>query len=1312
MALPVGARVWFPSGDGPTSEWLAGTTVSTAGEQVSVKRDNNGKVVEVDGASVHMANKEDVEDMTSLAFLHEPGVLWNLQSRYQGSDAIYTYTGNILIAVNPFKPLPNLYGPAVIERYRSQPAARGAGEVAVAARLPPHVYATACNAYRNMMAEGAGQAILVTGESGAGKTETAKLIMACLTHLGCHQSGRAAAGADGDSTSGMSGVEQKILESNPLLEAFGNAKTLRNNNSSRFGKYCEIFFDPVTGAVTGAAVRTYLLERSRVVAVNNPERSFHIFYQLVYGASEADRKAWRLPPAASGFAYLARSSCVELPGQSNAEEYQHTRRAMSHIGLSEAQQREVLALVAAVLHLGNIAFGDGEHASVGGGAEGAVVPPGAPQQALEAAAVLLGVSAAALAEALTTRQIQTPEGAITTPLSAQAAADSRDSLAKSLYARLFDWLVAAVNAAVDEAHNGPAAASAGAGPAGDRKHLSIGLLDIYGFESFEVNDLEQLCINLTNEKLQQHFNTHVFKWEQAEYEREGVDWSYISFRDNADVLELLEGRLGLMTLLDEACRLPKATAEGLAHKYSTTPAIAGSSRFTPLKRPVASFAVEHYAGSVTYSAANWLDKNRDYVVAEHAGLCAASSAPLVRELWAPEPEPAAGSNGAANGAAGGGGKQQSQFQFRSVSSVCRRQLAELMGALSALQPHYVRCIKPNPSGAAGQFNPGYSLQQLRCGGVMEAVRIACAGFAYRRPYAAFLEHFWQLCPEPVHALRRRLAEAPPPRRQPPAASQQQGGEQTQGSGLAAFEVSELRAAAEAVLRAAGQWAGGPGGAAAPPGSHLGHTKVFLRTTAAAAMERQRVAAVSAAAAVVQAHWRRLRQQRWYAALRQATVVIQAAARGLLARRLAERLRRERAACVIQRCWRSCVERMRFLRARKAAAVLQAAWRARTVRRDIEAIRVEAAALKIQTAWRAAAVRREYLGVLRYWRAAVKVQAAWRGFAARQLYLQILPLHRAALVCQRVWRAHRSGAMAAERLRQAVFQYWLWTKAAIIIQTLWRGKVARQRYTRLRLQQRKARILAAFGGAASAADMQRLPLRPSPDSRRGDSNRYTPASRPRGFYGPASAAKALAAGATGAGAAAAAASPGSVVRADDVALLPDRDSRMAKRLADLQEFKVSPLVDFWKAQEVTTQSRTDGGTSSQPSSRRGSGAHLLPRPSPSTFGGALPVGAASPSAAASSACAAELPSMPGSPPDTDFREAAAAIMHGSVSCRAGGGGGGNGGGGAGSHGAGGGSGSEEEGLSCEPSYGQLLESGAGGFGSVPAATSAATEVQAA
>ncbi|EFJ51474.1 type XI myosin heavy chain MyoB [Volvox carteri f. nagariensis] len=751
-----------------------------------------------------------LQDMTALSFLHEPGVLWNLQSRYKRGD-IYTYTGSILIAVNPFRPVPHLYGANVIDQYRSSPREQ----------LPPHVYATACAAFRNMIRDGAGQAILVTGESGAGKTETAKLIMACLTHLGAQHSSSRHSGAGA------------ILESNPLLEAFGNAKTLRNNNSSRFGKYVEIFFDPAAGGmVTGAAVRTYLLERSRVVAVNNPERSFHIFYQLVYGASPGDRAAWRLPESASDFAYLARSSCFTLPGQCNVEEYHHTRRAMSHIGLSEQQQSAVLATVAAVLHLGNITFTDSD-------GEGAVVAGAPGRRALEAAAELLGVEPEPLAEALTTRQIQTPEGPIATPLSVQAAVDARDSMAKVVYARLFEWLVSAINTAVDEAHNGTGAGGGSSGGTPPGRHLSIGLLDIYGFESFDVNDLEQLCINLTNEKLQQHFNQHVFKWEQAEYEREGVDWSYISFRDNAEVLDLLEGRMGLMDLLDELCRFPKASAEDLSHKYRSSAAVSANPRFTKLNRPATAFGVEHYAGSVTYSTQNFLEKNRDYVVAEHQSLLGRSRRPLLQELFAPE-VPAA------------------QFQFRSVSSQCRRQLAELMSALSQLQPHYVRCIKPNPSGAPGEFNAPYSLHQLRCGGVMEAVRIACAGYSYRRPFAAFLEHFWQLCPEPVHA------QEDTPR------------------------VGEVDAG---------------------PQYHLGHTKVFLRATAAAALERRRLAATNAAATTIQAHLRRHQE-----------------------------FRQERAALIMQTTWRSAVIRREYLFTLRY-------WRA---------------AVRIQTAWRGYAARQLYL----------------------------------------------------------------------------------------------------------------------------------------------------------------------------------------------------------------------------------------------------------------------------------------------------------------------------------------------------------------
>ncbi|GFR43085.1 hypothetical protein Agub_g4092 [Astrephomene gubernaculifera] len=1297
MAACVGARVWVSQ----DACWAPAVVVSSDGERLRVRREEDSVEVEVDAKGACLRNTHIVEDMTTLPFLHEPGVLYNLQSRYQQSD-IYTYTGNILIAVNPFRPLPHLYGTSVIERYRFSPREQ----------LPPHVYATACAAYRNMMRDGAGQAILVTGESGAGKTETAKLIMACLTHLGAHR------GTSSTGGSGMSGVEQKILESNPLLEAFGNAKTLRNNNSSRFGKYVEIFFDPAAGGVvTGAAVRTYLLERSRVVAVNKPERSFHIFYQLVYGASAEDRAAWRLPQTAAGFAYLNRSNCFELPGQSNAEEYQHTRRAMSHIGLSDEQQSAVLATVAAVLHLGNITFANGHvEGDSSSGHEGAVVADAAAAEALETAAELLGVDSGALTEALTTRQIQTPEGPIVMPLTAQAATDARDSMAKVVYARLFEWLVAAVNTAVDEAHNGGTGSSNGGGAACAPGHLSIGLLDIYGFESFEVNDLEQLCINLTNEKLQQHFNQHVFKWEQAEYEREGVDWSYISFRDNADVLELLEGRMGIMDLLDETCRFPKATADDLATKYGSSSAVAGNSRFTRLKRPATSFSVEHYAGSVTYSTLNFLDKNRDYVVAEHQSLLGRSARPLLQELFAPEGGSsngggaAGGNGGAGEGNGSGPGRTQNQFQFRSVSSQCRRQLAELMAALSRLQPHYVRCIKPNASNSPGEFDSQYSLQQLRCGGVMEAVRIACAGYAYRRPYAAFLDHFWQLCPEPVHALRRRAAELrslQQLQQQQPGGSSPQGdndvsSELAAGAALAGLGVEEMHAAAKAVMAASGL-AAEEQKTGVPP-HHLGFTKVFLRATAAAALERKRLAVANDAATTIQAHFRRWQVERWYRALRQAVIRLQAHARGLLARRQVEQLRRERAVTAIQSAWRCYAQRQRFLQQRKAVVRIQATWRGMYQRRQYEAMRQERAALVLQAAWRGAVERRAYLIAVQYWRAAVVVQKAWRGYAARQLYAELLPLHRAALVCQRVWRSRRNGSQLGERLRSVVLEYMEVNRAAMLIQRNWRAKLARKLCSKLRLERKKAALLAKFGVAAAAQQQQPLISRNSPGASRHMDVSTPVNTRPRTLRHSGSSFKppgpgllcGSSAGATPMSAGprmsmSASATPSDIVRADDVTQGRDSGSRVQSRLQELANFKVSPLLAYWQQHVASVEeNRRPGEAHVAPN------VSVRPRTAPNRRGPyaksdgtpAAPRTHGSPHAATPSA---ELTSAPSSPPDTAFRGASSSLLSvAGASCSTSNGGASSRGGSYTSIG-----GMTELGsgaLSCEPSYGTLLGGG--------------------
>ncbi|KAK8473010.1 hypothetical protein PHAVU_001G040501 [Phaseolus vulgaris] len=363
---------------------------------------------------------------------------------------------------------------------------------------------------------GKSQSILVSGESGAGKTETTKLIMQYLTFVG----GRAA----GDDRT----VEQQVLESNPLLEAFGNARTVRNDNSSRFGKFVEIQFDS-NGRISGAAIRTYLLERSRVVQITDPERNYHCFYQLC--SFERDAEKYKLGHP-SHFHYLNQSKVYELDGVRNSEEYLKTRRAMDIVGISHADQESIFRVLAAILHVGNIEFSPGkEHDS-------SAVKNDKSRFHLQMAADLFMCDVDLLLATLCTRSIQTREGSIIKVLDCNAAVAGRDALAKTVYARLFDWLVDKINMSVGQDIN---------------SKIQIGVLDIYGFECFKDNSFEQFCINFANEKLQQHFNEHVFKMEQEEYGKEEINWSYIEFVDNQDVLELIEKKpIGIIALLDEA----------------------------------------------------------------------------------------------------------------------------------------------------------------------------------------------------------------------------------------------------------------------------------------------------------------------------------------------------------------------------------------------------------------------------------------------------------------------------------------------------------------------------------------------------------------------------------------------------------------------------------------------------------------------------------------------------------------------------------------------------------------------------------------
>ncbi|KAK3138149.1 hypothetical protein QOZ80_5AG0365180 [Eleusine coracana subsp. coracana] len=543
-----------------------------------------------------------------------------------------------------------------------------------------------------MMNEGKSNSILVSGESGAGKTETTKMLMRYLAFLG----GRS-------KTEGRT-VEQQVLESNPVLEAFGNAKTVRNNNSSRFGKFVEIQFGKA-GKISGAAIRTYLLERSRVCQINSPERNYHCFYFICAAPSE-DIKRYKLADPSS-FHYLNQSTCVKLDGISDAEEYLATRSAMNTVGITEQEQEATFRVVAAVLHLGNINFVKGREV------DSSVIKDEKARFHLNAAAELLMCDRGKLENTLIKRKINTPEGVITTTVDPNSAIVSRDGLAKQIYSQLFDWLVNRLNASI------------GQDTYSDRL---IGILDIYGFESFKNNSFEQLCINFTNEKLQQHFNQNVFKMEQEEYNREQIDWSYIEFVDNQDVLDLIEKKPGgIIALLDEACMFPKCTHESFSQKLYEK--FRNNKRFSKPKLSRTSFTIQHYAGEVTYQSDHFLDKNRDYVVLEHQELLNASKCSFVSGLFPLVPE------------------ENTKASKSSIATRFKSQLQELMETLSSTEPHYIRCIKPNNILKPATFENINVLQQLRCSGVLEAIRISCAGYPTRKIFHDFLCRFRILAAE-------------------------------------------------------------------------------------------------------------------------------------------------------------------------------------------------------------------------------------------------------------------------------------------------------------------------------------------------------------------------------------------------------------------------------------------------------------------------------------------------------------------------------------------------------------------------------------
>ncbi|XP_050887190.1 myosin-6 isoform X1 [Lathyrus oleraceus] len=894
----VGSHVWVEDTD---QAWLDGEILESKDNEITVSFESGTKVVSK-SANIYPKDPEfppnGVEDMTRLAYLHEPGVLQNLQIRYTLNDiyvidhissyscfvfsaltltivvtvcCMQTYTGNILIAVNPFQRLPHLYAADTMAKYKGV----SFGEQS------PHPFAIAGYAYRKMINEEKSQAILVSGESGAGKTESTKMLMHYLAYLG----GRAA-------TEGRS-VEQQVLESNPVLEAFGNAKTVRNNNSSRFGKFVEIQFDR-KGRISGAAIRTYLLERSRVCQVSDPERNYHCFYMLC-AAPKEDVERFKLGNPRS-FHYLNQSNCYELDALDDSKEYLATRRAMEVVGISADETDAIFRTVAAVLHLGNIEFVK----AVDEGMDSSKPKDDKSYFHLKTAAELLMCDEKSLEDSFCKRLIVTRGEAITKCLDPNSAALSRDALAKIVYSRLFDWIVDKINNSI--------------GQDPTSKNL-IGVLDIYGFESFKTNSFEQFCINLTNEKLQQHFNQHVFKMEQEEYTKEEIDWSYIEFVDNQDVLDLIEKKPGgVIALLDEACMFPRSTHETFAEKLYQT--LKDNKRFSKPKLSRTDFTINHYAGDVTYQTDLFLDKNKDYVVPEHAALLCASKCSFVSGLFPPLHE-----------------ESTKSTKFSSIATQFKQQLQSLLETLSATEPHYIRCVKPNNLLKPGIFENNDVLQQLRCGGVMEAIRISCAGYPTRKNFDEFVQRFSILepkvlksCPDEMTACKRLIDKA------------------------------NLK------------------------GYQIGKTKVFLRAGQMAELDACRAEVLGRSAIVIQKKARTYICEKQYKLLRFSAIELQRAIKGQLARRRYECMRREAASLIIQKQIRMYLSRSAYKTTYSKAVCIQTGMRGMAARNELRFRKRTHAATVIQGYYRCY-LAHTYFQRLK--KATIAMQCSWRRTRARR-----------------------------------------------------------------------------------------------------------------------------------------------------------------------------------------------------------------------------------------------------------------------------------------------------------------------------------------
>mmetsp|Transcript_7888 Transcript_7888/g.13279 ORF Transcript_7888/g.13279 Transcript_7888/m.13279 type:complete len:1294 (-) Transcript_7888:21-3902(-) len=721
--------------------------------------DGNTTVRTLDGSEIEVSIPKDREkipvklsalkkltdDLVKLEDINDPFIVHNLRERCKNGD-IYTYVGDILISINPYERLP-IYTASVMDRYLNEDHSA----------LSPHVFAIADDCFKALLKK-EDQSVIISGESGAGKTEATKVILQYLAEV---------AGS-------ASGVEQQVLKANPILESFGNAKTIRNNNSSRFGKWMEIHFDGKS-SIIGCKIISYLLEKSRVALQAENERNFHVFYQLLAGADDQMRTDFYLGPPEE-YELLNKSGCIYIEGTDDAQEFHENLEAMDGLNFSPDEKRSILQICAAILHLGNIRFVPNSDGT------GSVIEN---EDALEISSQLLGVRSDMLRENFISRRFQSKgrSSAYCVPLEPEKAKDGRDSLCQTMFAFMFDWIVSKINSVLSAACN-------------NQRTTRIGVLDIFGFEVFKQNNLEQFLINFANEKLQQFFNHQIFKLEQVIYEQEKIDWTIIEFKDNQECLDLIEQKRppGIISILDEESKFPRATDKTFLEKLELN--LSKHVNFEKPKLAHGKFIVKHFAGDVDYEVEGWREKNRDELpehmlrvlsnssnmftsilystedvpdpkgvtgkspIARRGGNNSEGNSPAEIKLDLGAKSPRGGSGGARSprGAAGTASKKGASKV--TLGTQFKTQLQDMMDLLGSTEPYFIRCVKSNPQKICNTFDDKLIYDQLLYAGMLETIRIRRLGYPIRWTHEDFFKRFRVISPHVAQTKNYRdCAEA-------------------------------------------------------------------------------------------------------------------------------------------------------------------------------------------------------------------------------------------------------------------------------------------------------------------------------------------------------------------------------------------------------------------------------------------------------------------------------------------------------------------------------------------------------------------------